>query len=92
MSMHTIRRAKRMKKITCEVFLSTPPVGYSGSLSTVNETNGNKKNSHQLENSYGLISNSCSTTMCLKSDAIYCIVLEKWVLQLVRLTRGGDCV
>ena len=29
--------------MTCEVFLSTPPVGYSGSPSTVNETYCNKK-------------------------------------------------
>ena len=29
--------------MTCEVYLSTPPVGYSGSPSTVNETNCNKK-------------------------------------------------
>ena len=48
-SMHTIIRAKSMRKITCEVYLSTPPVGYSGSLSTVNETNCHKKNSHHLE-------------------------------------------
>ena len=33
----------RCPKITCEVFLSTLPVGSSGSLSTVNETNCNKK-------------------------------------------------
>ena len=53
-----------------------PPVGHSGSLSTVNETNCNKKKTN-LKNSHELISNSCSTTMCLKRDAIYCIVLEK---------------
>ena len=29
--------------MTCEVYLSTHPVGYSGSPSTVNETNCNKK-------------------------------------------------
>ena len=28
--------------------------------------------------------------MCLKRDAIYCIVLESFALQLVRLTRGVD--
>ena len=34
---------KVQEKKTCEVYLSTLPVGYSGSLSTVNETNCNKK-------------------------------------------------
>ena len=79
------------EKMTCEVFLSTHPVGYSGSPSTVNETNCNKK--VNFKNSDELTSNSiqtCPTTMCLKRDAISCIALEKWVLQLVRLSRGGD--
>ena len=40
---HKIRRAMCMSKVTCEVYLSTPPVGYSGSRPTVNETNCNKK-------------------------------------------------
>ena len=31
------------EEVSCEVYLSTPSVGYSGSLSTVNETNCNKK-------------------------------------------------
>ena len=31
------------EKMTCDVFLSTLPVGYNGSPSTVNETNCNKK-------------------------------------------------
>ena len=31
--------ANCMRKLACEVYLSTHPVGYSGSLSTVNETN-----------------------------------------------------
>ena len=79
-----------MRKTLCEVYLSTPPVGYSGSLSTVNETNCNKKNSHQLKVSYELISNSCSTTMCLERDATCCIVLEKKALLFVRLTRGVE--
>ena len=30
------------EKKTCVVYLSTPPVGYSGSVSTINETNCNK--------------------------------------------------
>ena len=35
---------KCTRKMRCmRVYLSTPPVGYSGSLSTVNETNCNKK-------------------------------------------------
>ena len=32
--------------MTCEVYLSTPPVGYTGSTSTVNETNCNIKKNH----------------------------------------------
>ena len=78
--MHTIRRAKCMRKITCEVFLSTPPVGYSGSPSTVNETNCNKKNSHEQKKSYELISNSfqtCHTTMCLKGCHVLCCPGER---------------
>ena len=89
--MHVMDCASSMRKMTCEVYLSTHPVGYSGSLSTVNETNSNKKGHKHF--SYELNSNSiptCPTTMCLKKDAISCIVLEKWVLQLVRLTCGGD--
>ena len=39
--MRVITCAKCIRKNTCEVFLSTPPVGYSGSLSTVNDTNCN---------------------------------------------------
>ena len=35
-----------MRNMTCEVYLSTPPVGYSGSPSTVNETNRIKKKIH----------------------------------------------
>ena len=31
------------EKVSCEVYLFTLSVGYSGSLSTVNETNCNKK-------------------------------------------------
>ena len=38
-----------MRKMTCEVYLSILTVGYSGSPSTLNETNCNKKN-----NSYEL--------------------------------------
>ena len=35
---------------------------------------------------------TCPTMKRLKKDAISNIVVEKWVLQLVRLTRGGDGV
>ena len=71
--------ARCMRKTTCEVYLSTHLVGYSGSIATVNETNCNKKNSDQFQKKYELISNSiqtCPTTMCLKRDAIVCIDLE----------------
>ena len=57
-------RAKCMRKMTCEVFQSTPPVGYSGSPST--KPTVTKRILMNSKNSYELISNSCSTTMCLK--------------------------
>ena len=79
-----------MGKITCEMYLSTPPVGYSGSPSTVNKTNcTNMSLSKNLMNSTNSIQ-TCPTMKCLRKDAISCIVVEKWVLQLARLTRGGD--
>ena len=90
-SMRTIRRAKCMRKSRVRCSCLHLPSVYSGSTSTVNEINCNKKNSHQLKNSYELISNSiqtCPTTMCLKRDAIDCIVLEKWVLHLVEGLRS----
>ena len=90
MGMHTIRRAMCMRKITCEVFLSTHPVGYSGSLSTVNETNCNKKSIKQI---YERTSNSiqtCLTTMRLKMNAIVFVDLDGDALQLVLLVRGVD--
>ena len=65
-----------MRKMTCEVHLSTLPVGYSGSPSTVNETNSNKKGHSKI--SYELTSNSiqtCPTMNRLRKDAISYIVL-----------------
>ena len=41
--MHEMKCANCVRKLTCEVYLSTHTVGYSGSLSTVNGTNCNKK-------------------------------------------------
>ena len=38
------------EKVSCEVYLSTHSVGYSGSLLTVNETNCNKKRFELLKN------------------------------------------
>ena len=38
-----ISRVNCMRKMTCELYLSTLPAGHSGSTSTVNETNCNKK-------------------------------------------------
>ena len=37
------------EKLSCEVYLSTPSVDYSGSLSTVDETICNKKRFEQLK-------------------------------------------
>ena len=77
------------EKMTCEVCLSAPPVGNSGSLSTVNEQT-KKSLKKDLMSSTSNSIQTCPTTMHLKKDAISCIVLEKWVLQLVPLTRGVD--
>ena len=66
------------KKTRVKCICLHAPVGYNGSLSTVNETNCNKKED-QFKNSYELISNSiqtCPTTMCLKKNAIDCIDLD----------------
>ena len=83
MSMHTIRRALCTRKMTREVYLSTPPVGYSGSLSTVNDPiTITKRILINFKNSYELISNSRS--------AIHCSVLDGESLQLVSLIRGVD--
>ena len=80
------------EKLSCKVYLSTPPVGDSRSLSTVNATNCYKEKINY--NTYELISNSiqtCPTTsMCLKRDAIDCIDLDQYALQLVHLIRGEN--
>ena len=69
--------------------MSAHSVGYSGSLSAVNETNCNKKVT--LKNSYELISNSsqtCPTSMCLKMNAIVFVDLDGNALQFVLLIRS----
>ena len=81
------------EKLSCEVYLSTHPVGYSGSLSTVNETNCNKKELWSIKKNYELTSNSlqtCPTTMCLKMNAIVFVDLDGDAFQLVLLIRGVD--
>ena len=70
-------RSNVNEKITCEVYLSTPPVGYSGSLSTVNETNSTS-NSTQTG----------PTTMCLKMNGIVFVDLDGDALQFVLLIRS----
>ena len=45
---HHLRGVNCIRKMTCEVYVSTHPVGYSGSPSTVNETNCNKKESKTI--------------------------------------------
>ena len=45
---HNQTRAMCMRKMTCEVYQSTPHAGHNGSTSTVNETNCNKKHLHFL--------------------------------------------
>ena len=76
-----------MRKMTCEVYLSILPVGYSGSPSTVNETNCNKKKN--LMSSTNSIQ-TCPTMNRLRKDAISFAVVKKLVLQLAHLTCGGD--
>ena len=77
--------------MTCEVSLSTHPVGYNGSQSTVNETNCNRKKITKKNNELNSISTqTCPKKMCLKMDAIVCIDLEGQALQLVLLFRGVD--
>ena len=44
--------ARCMRKLSCEVYLSTPPVDYSGSLSTVNGTNCNRINFKKILSSH----------------------------------------
>ena len=72
---HQLCGVRCVRKMKCEVFLSTPSVGYSGSPSTANETTVKKNEwtSHELHQkghlkiSYELTSNSiqtCPTTMC----------------------------
>ena len=64
--------------MTCEVYLSTLPVGHSGSPSTVNETNCNKKKgwSDLLKN---IMSSTnfwtCPTRNRLRKSTISCIAL-----------------
>ena len=88
--MWCVHKVKYVERKSCEVHLSTHRVGYSGSLSTVNETNCNKK---RFEQFYELTSNSirtCPTTMCLKMNAIVFVDLDGDALQLVLLIRGVD--
>ena len=78
------------EKVSCEGVLFTPTVGYSGSLSTVNETNCNKKED-QLKKSDELTSNSIqmrTTTRNLEMKAniaiLYVGQLERWTSNLRR--------
>ena len=76
-----------MRKMTCEVYLSTPPVCCSGSPSTTNcNKKGHFKISYELTNSI----QTCPTMNRLRNNAISCIFVVKLVLQLAHLTRGGD--
>ena len=83
--MWCVQQGESVREIlSCEVYLSTPPVGYSGSLSTVNETNCNKKDLNNSKN-YELTSNSmqtCPTTMCMKMNTIVNVDLDGDAFQL----------
>ena len=76
----------------CEGVMFTHPVGYSGSLSTVNETNCNKKEIRAKKNCE-LTSNSIrmrTTTRNLEMKAniaiLYVGQLERWTSTLQRKT------
>ena len=79
------------EKVTCEVLLSTPPVGYSRLLTAVNETYCNKKKKdltfHEL---HQLLDCPSSTRNRSRKSAISDVVEEKWVVQLLRLILDGD--
>ena len=80
-----------MRKMTCEVYLSTPPVGYSGSPSTVNETNCNKKEVTYKKNmSSTNSSRTCPTMNLLRKSVISDIAVEILVLQFPHLTHDED--
>ena len=83
--------------MTCEVFLSAPPVGYNGSPSAVNETNCNKKEAKSLYllKKFNMSPTSCRTCPSptrnnLKKGAISCIAVEILVLQFLHLIHDGD--
>ena len=82
--------ANMRENTLCEGAFFTPPVGYSGSLSTVNETNCNKKEIRAKKNCE-LTSNSSrmrTTTRNLKLKAniaiLYVGQLERWRSNLRR--------
>ena len=77
--------------MTCEEYLST--VGYSGSPSTVNETNCTKKKKEVTSNFIMSSTNSsqtCPTMNRLRKSAISTFAVEKLVLQLAHLTHGAN--
>ena len=79
------------KKSRVRVFLSTPPVGYNGSLSTGNETNCNKQERSEQNKKCELTSNSIqmhTTTRDLEMKAHITILkvgqFERWTSNLRR--------
>ena len=79
-----------MGKMTCEVYLSTHPVGYSGSPSTVNETNCNKKSHLKISYELHQFHSDLSHHIALEKGCHLQYCCREWVLQLARLNRGGD--
>ena len=79
--MHVCKCATCMRKMTCEVYLSTHTVGYSGSPSTVNETNCNEKKI-TLKKSYELISNSIHDVL---EEGCHILVFFFWRNRLFNL-------
>ena len=84
-----------MRKVTCEVYLSTHSVGYSGSLSTVNVTNCNQRRfelekSCKYENceltSHSIRMRTTSRNLDLKANIsiLYVDQLERWTGKLRR--------
>ena len=73
-----------------QTFCARLLVGYSGSPSTVNETNCNKKRSLKKKTMSSTNFWTCPTRNRLRKSAISHIVLEKLVLQFPHLTHDED--
>ena len=76
------------ENLSCEVYLSTPFVGYSGSLSTVNETSCDKKRFEQLKKFVSSLPIPFRLVQPRCANAIVFVDLDGDALQVVLLIRG----